>query len=391
MSLTEKFVTFSVPSTMVPADALRALKVRPKPDFVSVPDTERLVALRSDARPKVPETASAANCWPARSLTVFAAPVRVTDDVAWVNVEPVPEVSQLPPTVQDPVVRVSVPLVPPVIVRLATLTVDAFEVSVAPLPTTRDPPVSGSPAVARVALALSVSVPPQRNPFADIVNVAAAVGLNWTWVNSFAPRLPKVYVTEPPGPKMTVPLPALQDALVEAFVQVPATVQVSDPKAMKEVEAEMVTLPAMATFPEVDVIDPPLRTRLPFTVSRFVPFVRPPAGIVKEVAVSWEDWFMVPVIVTAAKALPVEMPMDFEAPLNVTADEPEMKFAEDTDKVFHEPATLRAALPNAVDAEAPEDVTSELKVAVLEARVSAPLNVRTDAIVVVTPGLTVRL
>lgn len=125
-------------------------------------------------------------------MTVFAAPLRDTLDVPCVNVAPVPEVSQFPLTVHAPVVRVIVPLAPPVIVTFVTLTVEAFAVSTAPFPTVRVPPVRERFAVARVAFALRVSVPPHRSPFEAIVKVAAADGLSWRLLNSFVPRLPNV-------------------------------------------------------------------------------------------------------------------------------------------------------------------------------------------------------
>jgi len=95
----------------------------------------------------------------------------------------------LPLTVHRPVVRAIVPLVPPAIVRLERLTVDELAVSTAPFPTVSAPPARESPLVARTALLLSVSVPPHRRPFAASVNVAGAVGLSWTLLNSFPARL----------------------------------------------------------------------------------------------------------------------------------------------------------------------------------------------------------
>ena len=81
-------------------------------------------------------------------------PLRVTVDVPLVNVVPAPLVFQLPVTVHDPVVRVIMPLVPPVIVTPDADTVEAFAVRTPALPTTRAPPVSPRLAVA------SVVVPP---------------------------------------------------------------------------------------------------------------------------------------------------------------------------------------------------------------------------------------
>src|SRR5438309_1804715 len=122
---------------------------------------------------------------------VRAAPFIVTVLPAAVKVDPAPEVSQFPATVQEPDV-------PPVIVTLVTLTVEVPAVNVAPLFTTRFPPVPVSArfAVARVAVLLRVSVAAHRIPFVAIVNVAAAVGLNCTLLNSATPRFAKVIVRE---------------------------------------------------------------------------------------------------------------------------------------------------------------------------------------------------
>jgi hypothetical protein len=165
-------------------------------------------------------------------LTVLAAPAKVTVDVPFVKMDPPPDVSQLPLTVQVPDVSAIVPDVPPVIVTLATLTVEAPALSVAPLFTVKLPPVSARFAVARVALLLSVRVPPHRRPFVAMVNVAAAVGLNCTLLNSATARLPNVMTLDAPALKTTVPVPAPQEADVEEFVQEPPMVHVSEPKAM---------------------------------------------------------------------------------------------------------------------------------------------------------------
>lgn len=125
-------------------------------------------------------------------MTVLAVPVRLMEELPAAKVEPAPDESQFPDTVHAPVVRVRVPLVPPVIETLETLTAEAFAVNAAPFPTVRAPPVRGSPLVRRVALPLRVRVPPHRSPFVAIVMVAAAVGLSCTLLNSLPARLPKV-------------------------------------------------------------------------------------------------------------------------------------------------------------------------------------------------------
>jgi hypothetical protein len=91
-------------------------------------------------------------------FTVFVVPDRVTVLVPLVNVEPAPDVSQLPDTDHEPLVRVIVPLVPPVIVTSASAMVLAFAVSVPPFGTTRlEPP--------EMALLFVVRVPDTVNVF----------------------------------------------------------------------------------------------------------------------------------------------------------------------------------------------------------------------------------
>src|SRR5512137_1329600 len=100
---------------------------------------------------------------------VCPAPVIVTVLVPLLNTDPMPEVFQLPETVHDPVVRMSVPDVPPVIVTLPTTTVAAFAFTVPPLFTVSElvpkAKVPGLPAT-------SVSVPlTETAPAAVIVPV----------------------------------------------------------------------------------------------------------------------------------------------------------------------------------------------------------------------------
>src|SRR5207247_7146488 len=116
---------------------------------------------------------------------------------------------------------VIVPKVAADIVTLATLTVEVPAVNVAPLYTVRltPVPVKARFALARFALLFRVSVPPHRSAFVAIVNVAAAVGLNCTLLNSEKPRLPNVMVREAPELKTTVPGPADHDRLVDEYVQ----------------------------------------------------------------------------------------------------------------------------------------------------------------------------
>src|SRR5207247_6547283 len=110
---------------------------------------------------------------PFRILTVVPAPVIVTVLAPPVNVEPAPDVSQLPVTVHAPVVSVSVPDAPPVIVTFDTPTADAFAVRMPPLPMVIAPPVKARLLVARVvapAPPWTDKVPDQMRRFVDIEN-----------------------------------------------------------------------------------------------------------------------------------------------------------------------------------------------------------------------------
>src|SRR5947209_15756890 len=212
----------------------------------------------ADAAETVPLVVSAPTPLEAfRILTVFAAPLIVTVLDAAVNTEPAPDVSQCPATVQEPE-AVIVPEVPPVIVTLVRLTADVPPVKLAPLFTVRFPPgpVKGRFAVESVALLLRVNVPPHRSPFVAMVNVAAAVGLNCTLLNSEAPRLAKVMVRDEPELKTTVPVPADHDPLVVEFVHEPPKFQVVAPKP-KYPEAAMLTLPAIVFVPAAPPVIPP--------------------------------------------------------------------------------------------------------------------------------------
>ena len=212
----------------------------------------------ADAAETVPLIVSAPKPLEAfRIRTVFAAPLIVTVLDAAVKTEPAPDVSQFPATVQEPE-AVIVPEVPPVIVTLVTLTADVPAVKVAPLFTVRFPPgpVKARFAVERVALLLSVNVPPQRSPFVAMVNVAAAVGLRCTLLNSETPKLAKVIVRDEPELNTTVPVPADHDPLVVEFVHEPPKFQVVAPR-LKYPEAAMLTLPVIVFVPAAPPVIPP--------------------------------------------------------------------------------------------------------------------------------------
>src|SRR5439155_289753 len=92
-------------------------------------------------------------------FTVLVVPDRVTVPVPWVHVLPAPLVSQLPETVHNPVVTVIVPLVPPVIVILPRVTVEAFAVNTPLVLTVRlPPPETVASVVAKVFASVKVPV-----------------------------------------------------------------------------------------------------------------------------------------------------------------------------------------------------------------------------------------
>jgi len=189
--------------------------------------------------------------------------------------EPGPDVSQFPVTVHEPE-AVIVPEVPPVIVTLVTLRAEVPAVKVAPLFTVRFPPgpVKARFAVERVALLLRVNVPPQRSPFVAMVNVAAAVGLNCTLLNSETPKLAKVIVRDEPELKTTVPVPTDHDPLVDEFVHEPAKFQVAPPK-LKYPAAATLTFPVIVFVPAAPpVIPPAMFAARVATVSVKVPLAR---------------------------------------------------------------------------------------------------------------------
>src|SRR5256886_14558581 len=139
----------------------------------------------------VPLTVRAVNPFDAfRILMVVPAPVIVTVLAPPVNVEPAPDVSQLPVTVHAPEVSVSVPDAPPVIVTFDALTADAFAVRIPAFPMVIAPPVRARLLVARVvapAPAWTDKVPDQMRRFVAMVNVTVdAPLLNAMSMNSAA-------------------------------------------------------------------------------------------------------------------------------------------------------------------------------------------------------------
>src|SRR6266705_2106336 len=209
LARTEPALTVSVPDTST------------RPVWVTVPADEmtRLLKLLGAFR-----------------IAMLATPLIVTVLVPFVNTEPAPLVSQLPVLVNELVVSVIVPLVPPVIATLDTVTLDAFAVRMPPLTTLSAPPVRPRLDVASAVVeepSEIVSVPPQIRALVAMVNVwaDAAEEVNETLLSSIPGRFAPANVIVPPVAlvNVTVPVPALHEADVEAFVQVPVTVQVDEP------------------------------------------------------------------------------------------------------------------------------------------------------------------
>ncbi len=143
----------AVPISVPPPETVRlAPPVRLFPDVSSVPVMERIpvtsVALLCVTMPDIvrllkPLVGS-------RVRRVVLAPDRVTVLVPLMNVEPAPELSQLPLTAHAPFVTVIVPDVPPFMVTSTTETVEAVAVRMPELPRTNEPPRRERSAVASV-------------------------------------------------------------------------------------------------------------------------------------------------------------------------------------------------------------------------------------------------
>ena len=205
------------------------------------------------------------------SIVMVAVASNVTMPVPCVYVEPVPLVFQFPETVHAPVVTVMVPFIPPVIVTLVTVTVDAFAVNVPPFPTTRAAMLSPKSAVANAVVddaSDTVKVPPHRRARVAIVNVCAvpAEDVKVMLLNSASARLApaKDIVPAVASSNVTVPVPASHTVpSVVALVHVPEMVHVSLPKSIALETDDMLTSPVTLPVPDVDVISPPLIVRLP--------------------------------------------------------------------------------------------------------------------------------
>ena len=218
--------------------------VKARSAVASVLVTERVfVTTTALAIVAVPaEMVKSSNVLSVESSVMVAVASNVWMPVPCVNTELAPDEFQLPETVHAPVVIVSVPDVPPVIVNVEMMTVDAFAVRVPPFPIEMSG-VSAIAPMAKSAVANAVvddasvteSVVSQRMPRVAIVNVCAvpADDVNVTELNSASPRLAPAKVNVPPVAEsnVTVPVPASQEAVVVAFVHVPLNRwPVDDPK-----------------------------------------------------------------------------------------------------------------------------------------------------------------
>jgi hypothetical protein len=225
-----------LPARIAPAFTVKVPDTSTRPVCVTVPAAEIVRLLKLFA---------------AFRIAMLLTPLIVTVLVPFVNTEPAPLVSQFPESVRELVVSVIVPLVPPVIVTAETVIADAFAVRMPPLPTFRAPPVNPRLAVARAVVEVTsemFNVPAHRSPLVAIVKVCGvpAEELNVMLLNSLPGRLTPANVIVPPVAlvNVTVPVPGIHPADVEAFVQVPATVQVDAPRLIALVAVRMFTLPA---------------------------------------------------------------------------------------------------------------------------------------------------
>jgi hypothetical protein len=142
-----------------PAFTVKVPETSTRPVWVTVPAAEIVKLLKLFAEFKI---------------AMLLTPLIVTVLVPFVKIEPAPLVSQFPESVRLAVVRVIVPLVPPVIDTPETVIVDAFAMRTPPLPTLSAPPVSPRFDVARVVVEVpseTLSVPAQRSALVAIVKV----------------------------------------------------------------------------------------------------------------------------------------------------------------------------------------------------------------------------
>ena len=123
---------------------------------------------------------------------------------------------------------------------------------------------------------------------------------------------------------VTVPVPASQEAEVDALVHVPLTVHASDPKAIADAADEMLTAPVIVTAPDVDVRSPPLIVRDPTDVKANVDLASVPPEIVNTlVTITAEPIVAVPAeMVRSSNVLSVESRVIEAVASNVTIPVP---------------------------------------------------------------------
>jgi hypothetical protein len=237
--------------------------------------------------------------------TVALVSVRIPDHVrGFPNVVLIPEftvtslavssIEIVPPDTFTTIEDVPTVYVPPKELKLVTVITDPFAVRVPPTPIVTvgavraSPPTLVSKAVVD-ELSLTVRVPATCSARVAMVKTCAvpAEDSNVTLLNSASPRFAPANVIVPPMAEsnMIVPVPASQIvASVDAFVHVPDTVQVSEPKEMADAAEEMFTFPLMVTFPDVEVRSPPDKDKLP-AVTVNVALARTPPETVKALVI----------------------------------------------------------------------------------------------------------
>jgi hypothetical protein len=209
-------------------------------------------------------------------------------------------------------------------------------------------------------------VPLHRSARKAIVNVCAVppVLLKVTLKNSGSARFVPANVMVPPvaESKTTVAVPAAQPAAsVEAFVHVPLTVHVSEPKEIAEAVDEMFTAPVMVTAPDVLVKSPPLIVRLPADVMANVDLANVPPEIVKAfVTTTALPRVDVPAdTVSWSNVLSVERSVIVAVASNATRLVP-CVYTEPTPLVFQLPLTVHAPVVTVIVPDAPPVIVTPL-------------------------------
>jgi len=253
--VTVRFETFTDPSAIVPF-TVNALKTMPWPVFVRIAPlfTVSVAAVNVDDIEVVPAIVTRLNAWTGAREIVLDVPAKVIVEVPAVNMEPTPELSQLPSTVQLPLVTMITPELPPVTVTLDTITGEPEAIRMPALPIVREPPASPRLAVTRVVVPLppwTRRVPDQTRAFAAIVYVTVdAPPSNVTSTNSALPDGRAANIMLRADDELNViGAEKLQDADEDAFVHEPETIHeppLADP--MTPEAFATVTLPVMETF-----------------------------------------------------------------------------------------------------------------------------------------------